>query len=159
MTKLLLLVACVASTSALLIAATPQAQESKPPTAPAPTAFDKYHFVLLATGDNPPELSAERRSELQSQHLGHLTKMAEEGYALVAGPFGDRFDDKWRGIVLFRGDLEAAEVRRLAEADPSVQAGLMKIEMMTWYTGAGALEFPMAEELRAKRENQGADSH
>ncbi len=154
MSKFVLLLACAATLGTFLLAAGPQDQAADPPKAAPPTSFDKYHFVLLASGDNPPDLPAERLAELQSQHLGHLTKMAQEGYALVAGPFGDRFDEKWRGIVLFRGDLSAEEVRRLAEADPSVQAGLLKIEMMTWYTSAGAMAFPMAEELRATRQQQ-----
>ena len=123
-------------------------QEQEPRRAAPPAAFDKYIFVLLALGDEPPQdLSPEALRELQSQHLGHLTKMAEEGYALVAGPFNNRFDEKWRGMVLFRGDLTMDEVRELAGADPSVKAGLMKVEVMEWYTGAGALKFPMAEAM------------
>ena len=149
--------ACLAALSFAVTAGGAQ-QEEEPRRAAPPAAFDKYIFVLLALGDEPPQdLSPEALRELQSQHLGHLTKMAEEGYALVAGPFNNRFDEKWRGMVLFRGDLTMDEVRELAEADPSVQAGLMKVEVMEWYTGAGALKFPMAEAMAKGPTTQPAD--
>ncbi|MEM6562067.1 MAG: hypothetical protein AAF656_10725, partial [Planctomycetota bacterium] len=75
------------------------------PTAAPPMAFDKYYFVLLAAAETPPEgLTRERAVQLQREHLGHLSKMYVEGYALVAGPFDDRFDERWRGMVLYRGD-------------------------------------------------------
>ena len=131
-----------------LVAGAQGTQEEAPRSAATPAAFDKYHFVLLAAADRAPEgMTRERAAELQGQHLGHLTKMAEEGFLLVAGPFNERFDEKWRGMCLYRGDLTMDRVRELAESDPSVQAGLMKVEVMEWYTSGGALTFPMAEQL------------
>ena len=35
-----------------------------------------------------------------------------------------------------------AEARRLAEADPAVQSGRVRVEVMTWMTVQGALAFP-----------------
>ena len=133
----------------VVLLAVRQEANAEPRRAAPPTEFEKFHFVLLATGEEPPtDLSDAERQELQMQHLGHLTKMAEEGYTLVAGPFDERFDERWRGMVLYRGDLSREEVVALAEADPSVQAGLMKVEVMAWYTSKGAVKFPMAEAMR-----------
>lgn len=152
----LLLLACALPAVAFVAAAQDAEPTTQPTTEPAPrtaappTAFDKYYFVLLAAPDERPEVTPEQARQLQAQHIGHLTKMAEEGYALVAGPFANRFDETWRGMVLYRGDLSAEQVRELAEADPAVQAGLMKVELMDWYTAAGALKFPLAEEMAAK---------
>ena len=47
-----------------------------------------------------------------------------------------------RGIVLLRGDLEEQRARELAEMDPRVKAGQLKVEIRDWYTGAGVLAFP-----------------
>ncbi|MEM1011307.1 MAG: YciI family protein [Planctomycetota bacterium] len=140
MLRLLLVVMVFASASAAWAMAQPT---TKPEAAP-PMAFDTYRFVLLAAAEEPPEVTRAEAGQLQRQHLGHLRKMAEAGHILVAGPFMDRFDQQWRGLVLYRGDLSIDEVRELAEADPSVQAGLMRVEVMTWVTEAGAMEFPTA---------------
>ncbi len=127
-----------------------QSQPATRPTAAPPVEFDKFHFVVLMAAPNPPQLDAERARELQAQHLGHLSKMAEEGHMLVAGPFANRFDDRWRGLCLYDGSLTAEQVRELAEADPAVQAGTMAVAIMDWYTSKGALAFPMAQEMRKK---------
>jgi hypothetical protein len=42
-----------------------------------------------------------------------------------------------RGFCLYRTGLQ--ETRRLAESDPSVQAGRMAVEIMTWWTRPGPL--------------------
>ena len=44
-----------------------------------------------------------------------------------------------------------AEARALAEADPAVKAGRLRVEMMTWYTEKGALAFPGVEKMREAR--------
>jgi len=73
--------------------------------------------------------------------------MAREGYAVVAGPFGDQDDERLRGLVLYRVG-SVGEARRLAEADPAVQAGRLEVEVMTWYTEKGALAFPGVEGMK-----------
>ncbi|MEM8875227.1 MAG: hypothetical protein AAGD32_13340 [Planctomycetota bacterium] len=118
------------------------APATQPATAAPPMEFDTYHFVLLVAAESPPEdMTREKATEIQGQHLGHLTKMWEQGYALVAGPFGDRIDPRWRGMVLYRGDLTKEQVIELASADPAVQAGLLEVKVMAWYTAKDMLEF------------------
>lgn len=106
-----------------------------------PAAFDAYWMVFLIRGEKPPKLSEAESEALQRRHLQHLGEVWKSGHALVAGPFGGGADDPMRGIVLFRGDIAEAEVRRLAEADPAVQAGRLRVEVRQWYTGAGMLTF------------------
>ena len=102
--------------------------------------FDSYTVVLLRRGPRALQFSDEELEHLQRGHLAHLEAMRKRGVLLVAGPFRDQPDETKRGICLYRTGL--AETRRLAEQDPSVQAGRMAVETMTWLTQKGALAFP-----------------
>lgn len=133
--------------SCLVLAGVATGGEEAPEEAAPPMEFDNYWMVFLERGDDPPELDDEASAKLQRQHLGHLSKVFREGYSLVAGPFEVPAEETLRGIVLFRGDLSEEEVARLANADPAVQAGRLKIRIMKWWTGARALAFPLAEEV------------
>ena len=102
-------------------------------------ALERYSLVFLRRGPRALEFSEEEVDDLQAAHLGHLTAMREAGHMLVAGPFGDQPDETFRGICLYRTDLE--ETRRLAELDPSVQAGRMRVEVLSWWVPEGELAF------------------
>jgi uncharacterized protein len=99
--------------------------------------LDGYSFVLLKRGPRALEFSDEELDRLQEQHLAHLDAMHNQGHLLVAGPFSEQPDESLRGLCLYRTDVE--ETRRLAESDPSVQAGRMAVDVMTWWTKRGAL--------------------
>jgi uncharacterized protein YciI len=99
--------------------------------------LDSYTFVLLKRGSRAPEFSDDELERLQAQHLAHLRAMTEQGHLLIAGPFSEQPDESLRGFCLYRTDLE--ETRRLAESDPSVQAGRMAVDVMTWWTKRGSL--------------------
>jgi uncharacterized protein YciI len=100
--------------------------------------FDRYTFVLLRRGPRALEFDEDELDRLQAAHLAHLDAMRERGVLLAAGPFEDQDDETKRGICIYRTGLE--ETRRLAEEDPSVQAGRMAIEAMTWLTLKGELK-------------------
>lgn len=123
-------------------------QEAPVKEAAPPQQFDKYYMVFLMRPDNPKDYGKERNAELQRQHIGHLTWLWEEGYALVAGPFGVPPEDPMRGIVLLRGDLDLERARELAEMDPRVKAGQLRVDIREWYTGADVLEFPLNPEKK-----------
>jgi uncharacterized protein YciI len=106
--------------------------------------FDTYSLVLLRRGPRALEFSEAELERLQAQHLAHLDAMRKGGVLLVAGPFRDQPDETFRGLCLYRTDLE--ETRRLAEKDPSVQAGRMSVDVMTWLTKKGEVEFPRADD-------------
>jgi uncharacterized protein YciI len=118
-------------------------QPATRPTAGPPAQFDRYHCVVLLRGDNPPALDAVQSQQLQSEHLGHLKKMSDEGHMLVAGPFANQWDDSMRGMCLYNASLSRQQVREFAESDPAVRAGRLKVEIMDWYTAKGALAFPL----------------
>jgi uncharacterized protein len=101
--------------------------------------LDSYTFVLLKRGSRALEFSDEELGRLQEQHLAHLDAMQEQGHLLIAGPFSDQPEESLRGFCLYRTDLE--ETRHLVESDPSVQAGRMAVDVMTWWTKRGALPF------------------
>ncbi|MDQ3264808.1 MAG: YciI family protein [Myxococcota bacterium] len=109
--------------------------------------FEKYQLVILMRGPkrvDPPPPGIEK---LQQAHLAHLTRMGEEGKMVLAGPFGDQQDPSYRGMCLYRvASIE--EARRLAEADPMVKAGWLKVEVMTWYVEKGYVSFPKAPPLK-----------
>ena len=125
----------------------PPPEEPAPPVpAPAPFELESYQLVLLKRPAERTDYPQEKLQEIQAGHMAHLGRMAREGHMVAAGPFGDQEDERLRGLALYRvGSVE--EARRLAEADPAVQAGRLEVEVMTWYTEKGALAFPMFEEL------------
>jgi hypothetical protein len=63
--------------------------------------------------------------------------MREAGHALISGPVSGQPDESLRGIAIYRTSVE--EARRLAEQDPSVQAGRLVLEVFTWLMPAGTL--------------------
>jgi uncharacterized protein len=105
-------------------------------------ALERYSLVLLRRGPKAAEFSDEELERLQGAHLGHLRAMRDAGHLLVAGPFGDQPDETLRGICLYRTSLE--ETRALAEGDPSVQAGRMRVEVLSWYVPEGEIQFSAA---------------
>ena len=108
--------------------------------------LDRYTFVLLKRGPRAAEYSGEELDRLQEQHLAHLDAMREQGHLLIAGPFSDQSDESLRGFCLYRTELD--ETRRLAESDPSVQAGRMAVDVMMWWTKRGVLRLDAPEEAR-----------
>jgi uncharacterized protein len=100
--------------------------------------FDRYTFVLLRRGPRALEMTREEIDRAQAAHLAHLDAMRQRGVLVTAGPFEDQGDETKRGICIYRTGLD--ETRRLAEQDPSVQAGRLAIEAMTWLTLKGELE-------------------
>jgi uncharacterized protein len=101
--------------------------------------LERYSFVLLRRGPRAQEFSEEELDRLQAAHLAHLDAMKQRGVMAVAGPFGEQPDETWRGFCLYTVELE--EARRLAESDPSVQAGRMAVEVFNWFTKKGAISF------------------
>ena len=106
--------------------------------------FDHYSLVLLRRGPRALEFSDEELDRLQAAHLAHLDAMREHGVLLTAGPFLDQEDETFRGICIYRTGL--GETRELANSDPSVQAGRMRVEVVTWLTQAGEVVFPGSDD-------------
>jgi uncharacterized protein len=102
--------------------------------------FDSFTVILLRRGPNAEHVSGAELEALQAAHLDHLAAMRAAGKLLGAGPFTDQSDDSFRGICFYACPL--AEARELVAADPSVQAGRLAFDAMTWLTPAGTVDFP-----------------
>jgi uncharacterized protein YciI len=98
--------------------------------------MQQYFIAFLKRGPDRTQ-SEEEANQLQEEHLAHLQKMYDLGYADISGPFGD--DGDIRGITIYNvPTLEIAD--SLANADPMVKAGRLTIEMHPWWAAKG---FPL----------------
>jgi uncharacterized protein len=100
--------------------------------------LESYTFVLLRRGPRADEFSDDELEELQAGHLEFLERMRDGCHMLLSGPFRDQEDETKRGFSLYRTGVEETK-RLIAEGDPSVQAGRMSVEVMTWLTKKGSL--------------------
>lgn len=95
--------------------------------------MQQYFIAFLKRGPIRGQ-NEEEAAQLQKQHLAHLGKMYEMGYADISGPFGD--DGDIRGITIYNvPSLKMAD--SLANADPMVKAGRLEIEIHPWWAAKG----------------------
>lgn len=93
-----------------------------------------YVMAFLKRGTND-SISSEEAAKLQNAHLKNIRRMADEGKLVLAGPFMDSGD--LRGIYIF--DVETIEeAEALTNTDPSIQAGVLAMDLKQWY-GSAAL--------------------
>ena len=99
----------------------------------------KYVLALLKTGPNDATImDKDKRAELFKGHFGMINRLAEEGKLALAGPFAD--DKKeFRGLYVFNVET-IEEAQKLTETDPSIKAGIFKVEFIKWYGSAAVME-------------------
>lgn len=96
----------------------------------------KYIFVILKTG--PVSLSNKtKRDSLFAGHLKNITRLAEEGKLVVAGPFIEKNDKTYRGIFILNVPT-IEEANALLETDPTIKEQVLAAELYPWY-GSAAL--------------------
>lgn len=95
--------------------------------------MQQYFLVLLKKGQNRSQDST-TAAQLQKEHMEHLTRMYEEGYTSLAGPMGD--DGEIRGIVVYNVPTQQM-ADSLANMDPMVKAGRLKVEVLPWWAAKG----------------------
>ena len=103
-----------------------------------PTEFDRYTVVILRRPPDAPQLSDEQLDAIQRRHVAFNADLQARGTMLAAGPFEDQWDESYRGISIYRTDLE--ETRRIAVTDPAVQARRLSFDAVTWLVRKGQLE-------------------
>lgn len=106
----------------------------------------RYVMAFLKAGPNRDQDSTEA-VHLQRAHLDNITRMAEEGKLVMAGPF---FDD-WgvKGIYIFAVEtIEEAE--ELTKTDPAIQAGRLEMELHPWYGSAALIKMGELHKKLAK---------
>jgi len=95
--------------------------------------MQQYYIAFLKSGPDRSQSDAEAEI-LQNQHLEHLGKMYDLGYADISGPFGD--DGDIRGVTIYNTPTyEMAD--SLANSDPMVKAGRLVIEIHPWWAAKG----------------------
>ena len=96
----------------------------------------QYVMAFLKRGPNRDQDSA-KAAQLQRAHLDNITRMAEEGTLVLAGPFMDT--GKIRGIYIF--DVKTVdEARELTATDPAIKAGRLEMELHPWYGSAALMK-------------------
>jgi len=96
----------------------------------------QYVFVTLKTGPNDAEITDEAtRNELFAGHFANMTKLAEDGKLVLAGPFIEA--QSKRGLFIL--DVQSIDdARALVETDPALSAGIFVAEYDKYY-GSAAL--------------------
>jgi len=98
--------------------------------------MQQYFIAFLKKGPIRTQ-NEEEAARLQNEHLAHLKKMYDLGYADISGPMGD--DGDIRGITIYNvPTFEMAD--SLANSDPMVKAKRLVIELHPWWAAKG---FPL----------------
>lgn len=101
------------------------------------TVLMQQYFIAFLKRGPIRNQNEEESAMLQKEHMAHLGKMYDLGFADISGPFGD--DGDIRGITIYNvPTLKMAD--SLANSDPMVKAGRLVIEMHPWWAGKG---FPL----------------
>ncbi|HPF96520.1 MAG: YciI family protein [Flavobacteriaceae bacterium] len=95
--------------------------------------MQQYFMVFLKSGPIRSQ-NEEEAAKLQEEHLAHLARMYEEGFADLIGPFGDH--GNIRGVVVYNVPNQAM-ADSLAKLDPMVKAGRLEVEVHPWWSGKG----------------------
>jgi uncharacterized protein len=103
-----------------------------------PTEFDRYTIVILRRPPDAPQLPEDELDALQVSHVEFNMQNRDAGLSLAAGPFVEQWDESYRGVTIYKTELE--ETRRIASTDPLVLAGRLRFEAVTWLVPKGTLE-------------------
>ncbi len=115
-------------------------QVTKSENAVKPPQQEKFEpinlfFVMLIKGQNRNHDSL-TSAKIQEGHMANITKLANSGKLLVAGPFME--DANWRGIFILKCDTKE-EAEALVKTDPAIVAGRLGYEIHPWMTGKNCL--------------------
>lgn len=92
-----------------------------------------FTLVFLKAGDAKPAEGVDVR-QMQMDHLAGLFQMEKDGKISIFGPVNN--DPVLRGIIIFNTtDKEA--IKRQLSVDPFIKSGLMKYEMLDWFSIPG----------------------
>lgn len=126
-----------------------QPAPSAAPSAPAPAAsaaaapeavvapkLVTYQFGLLRKGPKWTPGETEETKRIQAGHLANITRLADEGKLVVAGPLAAAAGSDLRGVFVFQvASIEEAQA--LTASDPAVQAGRLVIELYSFLGTSG----------------------
>lgn len=105
-----------------------------------------YVMALLKKGPNRTKDKIEAQ-RLQRAHMDNISRLAEAGKLVLAGPFLD--DGDLRGIYIF--DVKTVEeAQALTETDPAIQSGQLVMELHPWYGSAAVMDINRVHQQVAK---------
>jgi uncharacterized protein YciI len=122
-----------------LLLAAPAALRATEPNEPYEMTTYQVAFLLKGPAWTPGE--SEELKALQKAHMEHIGRMAATGKLVIAGPFEDGGD--LRGMFIFRVET-LEEAKALAEQDPTVKAGRLKLEWHAWFAAKNITVTPKA---------------
>jgi uncharacterized protein YciI len=108
----------------------------------APPELESVVFGILRWPERMPDFTEEELDALQERHLAYQRELRERGILLAGGPLDDQPDERLRGLCFYAVGME--EARAAADADPSVQAGRLVVDLMTWNFLPGEVSFTRA---------------
>ncbi|WP_241489225.1 YciI family protein [Chryseobacterium indologenes] len=109
-----------------------------------------YIIVMLTTGTAKIEDKI-KMGELMKGHMGNITRLADEGKIIVAGPFLEKNKENYRGMFIFNTKSKE-EAEQWVKTDPAVQAGVFSYEIFPWY-GSAALPLYLKHHKEISKEN------
>jgi uncharacterized protein YciI len=96
-----------------------------------PVQMTTYYVGFLYRGAQWTPGETPELKRLQEEHLANIRRLADSGKLLLAGPFTDGGD--LRGMFVFKVD-SMEEAKALAEGDPAVKAGRLRVELHPWFS-------------------------
>jgi uncharacterized protein YciI len=103
--------------------------------------LEAFELVLLRRPASATHYPDEELERIQREHMAYHARLRESGHVVTNGPVDGQPDPSLRGLTFYRtGSIERS--RELAEADPSVRAGRLSVEIMTWYCPPGTMSLP-----------------
>ena len=107
-----------------------------------------YIFATLLTGPNDAVITDEaERAELFAGHFSTMKRMAENGDLVLAGPFMEA--GQKRGLFILNVKT-IAEAEALVKTDPSIAAGIFKVEFDKYYGSAALMDVNRVHETIQK---------
>lgn len=97
-----------------------------------------YVMALLSAGENQ-DLDSLEKIEVQRGHMDNISRLAEDGKLVLAGPFYNNPNSQLSGIYIFNVST-IAEAEELTKTDPAIQKGALKMELLLWYGSAALIE-------------------
>ena len=96
----------------------------------------QFVMVVLKTGKTKIK-DADERKKVFDGHFSNMSRLAEEGKLVLAGPFIEGGDK--RGLFVF--DVETIEeAEELVKTDPAIKAGVFEYELTKFYGSAALMQ-------------------
>lgn len=107
-----------------------------------------YVLAILKTGKTG-KLEKAVSDSLFAGHFSNMSRLANEGKLVLAGPF-EKNEKTYRGLFILNvSSLE--EAMALVQTDPAVKAGVFEVELFKWYGSAALMGINETHEKLGKK--------